>query len=106
VTPPLDRFEWERLIRELPFPLAVKCTAYALATYVNGDGSNAWPGIGRLVRATGSSRSTVIRSLSALEGQGFIRAVARGGGKATDKGRSTVYELSVPVDNPARRVPA
>lgn len=100
MTPPLDRFEWERLVRELPLPLAVKCTAYALATYVNGDGSNAHPGIDRLVRATGSSRSTVIRSLESLESHGFIKERSKGGGKNVRKGNATVWELSVPpVDN-------
>ena len=99
MAPPLDRFEWERLIRELPFPLAVKCTAYALATYMNGDGSNAHPGIPRLIRATGSSKSTVIRSLDALECAGFIRVAVKGGGKDVKRGIATVWELSVPVDN-------
>jgi hypothetical protein len=96
VPPPLDRFEWERLIRELQLPLAVKCTAYALATYVNGDGTNAHPGIDKLILATGSSKSTVIRTLESLESMGFILAVSRGGEKGVPKGHATVWELSVP----------
>jgi len=96
VAPPLDRFEWERLIRELPLPLAEKCTAYALATYVNGDGRNAHPGTERLIRATGSSRSTVLRTLRSLEAHGFIRPVSRGGAEGIPKGHSTVWELRFP----------
>ncbi len=96
MAPPLDRFEWERLIRELPLPLAEKCTAYALATYVNGDGRNAHPGTERLIRATGSSRSTVLRTLRSLEAHGFIRPVSRGGAEGIPKGHSTVWELRFP----------
>lgn len=102
MAPPLSRFEWERLIRELELPLAVKCTAYALATYVNGDGTNAHPGIGGLQRAAGASRSTVLRALESLESEGLIRVVSRGGGKGVQRGNASIYELSVPVDNPGR----
>jgi DNA-binding transcriptional MocR family regulator len=80
----------------------MKVTGYALATYVNGDGSNAHPGIEVLMKATGLSRSSVLRSLSALESEGFIVAVSRGGGKGTARGNATIYALSVPVDNSGR----
>lgn len=96
MTPPLDRFEWERLIRELDLTTPQKATAYALATYVNGDGSNAHPGIDKLMKATGASRSTVIRALTALESEGLIRMVSEGGKKGAPRGFATVWELSVP----------
>jgi len=96
VPPPLDRFEWERLIRERELPSALKLTGYALGTYVNGDGSNAHPGIEGLVKATGLHRATVLRALSELEDLGFIHAVFRGGGKGVRRGLATVYELSEP----------
>ena len=99
MTPPLGRFEWERLIRELPLTAAMKNTAYALATYVNGDGTNAHPGVSALSTATGLHRATVIRALSELEVAGFIHPISRGGGKDARRGDATVYELSVPVDN-------
>ena len=96
MAPPLDRFEWERLIRELPLSLAEKCTAYALATFVNPDGTNAHPGIDRLVRATGSSKSTVLRALESLEGMGFIKRPGKIGGKGLPRGYATVWDLAVP----------
>jgi DNA-binding transcriptional ArsR family regulator len=99
VTPPLDRFEWERLIRELELPSALKLTSYALGTYVNGDGRNAHPGIEGLVKATGLHRATVLRSLGRLEEYGLIKVVFRGGGKGVRRGMATVYELAAPVDN-------
>ena len=104
MTPPLDRFEWERLIRALDgYSIAVKCTAYALATYANGDGTKAHPGLEQLIVATGGSRSTVIRSLSVLESEGFINAISRGGGKGVQRGNATVYELTVPDLRPKGR---
>ena len=96
MSPPLSRFEWERLIRELDLPLTVKCAAYALATYVNGDGSNAHPGIQRLMTATGMSRSSVLRALSCLEQEGFVIVRSQGGAKGVPRGNASVYELSTP----------
>ena len=103
MAPPLSRFEWERLIRELDLTSAQKVTAYAMATYVNGDGSNAHPGIGLLIKATGLSRRSVISALSGLESEGFIVAISRGGGKGVTRGNATVYALSVPSDGGKHR---
>ena len=99
MTPPLDRFEWERLVRELDLPAPVKATAAWLATYVNGDGTNAHPGVTALAKATGLHRATVLRSLGELEDIGLLKAVSRGGSKGVGKGMATVYELATPVDN-------
>ena len=96
--PPVDRFEWERLIRERELPSAQKLVGYALGTYVNGDGTNAHPGIEGLVKATGLHRATVLRALAGLEEGGYIRAAFRGGGKGVRRGLATVYELSGPPD--------
>jgi hypothetical protein len=96
VSPPLSRFEWERLIRELDLPLTVKCAAYALATYVNGDGRNAHPGVQNLMKATGMSRASILRALSALELEGFIVVRSQGGSKGVPRGHASVYELSTP----------
>jgi Helix-turn-helix domain len=98
--PPLDRFEWERLIRELDLPPTLKCTAYALATYANGDGTKARPGVDRLAHATGLSRRSVLAALAGLETAGLIEAVTRGGGKGTPRGFASVYVLSVPDNDP------
>lgn len=99
--PSQDRFEWERYLREIELPSALKLTGYALGTYVNGDGTNAHPGIEGLVKATGLHRATVLRALSELEDRGLIRAVFRGGGKGVRRGLATVYELCEPSNGTA-----
>jgi helix-turn-helix protein len=99
VTPPLDRFEFERLIRDLGLSTTQLVTAYALCTFINGDGTNAHPGVTHLSKATGLHRATVIRALGDLEDMGLLNAVSRGGAKGIRKGAATVYELATPVDN-------
>lgn len=84
------------MIREVNLTMPVKCIAYALATYVNSDGTNAHPGLETLMKATGASRSTVIRSLSALESGGWVLVISEGGKKGIPKGHATVYDLSAP----------
>jgi hypothetical protein len=77
-----DRFQWERLIRDLDLPPAVNCTAYALATYVNASqGTRAHPGLARLCQATGLSKGTVGAALAALESGGLLTRKAHGGGR-------------------------
>lgn len=97
--PPLDRFEWERLLRDMELPSAQKLVGYALATYVNGDGSSAYPGVPGLVKATGLHRATVIRALSEMERSGLITVHFRGGSKGVQRGLATIYQLAAPVDN-------
>jgi hypothetical protein len=95
----MDRFEWERLIRELDLPASVKCAAYAMATYVNaGDGTRGHPGLGGLSRATGLHRSTVTAALAALEAGGLIARQSHGGGGRGSRGVAAVYRLAAPED--------
>jgi DNA-binding transcriptional ArsR family regulator len=95
----MDRFEWERLIRELDLPASVKCTAYAIATYVNAkDGTRGHPGRGKLSRATGLNRATVTATLAALEAGGLVVRESRGGGGRGSSGLSAVYRLATPED--------
>lgn len=101
--PPLDRFDWERLIRELDLPSAVKCTAYALATFLDGKtGMNAHPGTPALVKATGLSKPTLLKAMERLEKEGLIMAVQKAGEKGMPRGFATVWQVCVPVDNSAR----
>lgn len=91
---PLSRFDWERLIRELSLPASVKCTAYALATYVDGKtGVNGHPGLANLSRATELSESTVSAALAALEAGGLVFRKQHGGGRGVK--RAAVYDLTV-----------
>jgi hypothetical protein len=96
VAPPLSRFEWERLIRQSELPSAMKLTGYALATYVNGNGSNAHPGVDLLVKATGLSRRTIITALAGLESEGLLIVTSKGGGKGMKRGTASVYCLASP----------
>lgn len=97
MTPPLGRFEWERLIRDLDgMPPSAKNAAFALATWAENDGTNAHPGIIKLAKATGLSRRAVIDALAFLENAGFITASYRGGTKNVSRGNATVYDLAVP----------
>lgn len=101
MTPPQDRFGWERLIRELRLPGPAKCVAYALATYANGDGTRAHPGVRNLMTASGYGRARVLTALAELERLGLIVTASRGGGKGSRRGLATVYELSVPLPGTA-----
>ena len=93
---PLSRFEWERLIRELDFPASVKCTAYALATYVNGKtGARGYPGRDKLSRATGLSKHTLTAALAALEAGGLVFRKGHGGGRGVPM--AAPYDLAVGV---------
>jgi hypothetical protein len=88
----VDRFEWERLIRELDLPGAVKATAYALATYVNArDGTRGHPGLPGLSRAAGFSATTVGAALAALEAGGLVTRAGHGGGRG--RKRAASYSL-------------
>jgi hypothetical protein len=80
----------------MELPPVVKCTAYALATYVNGDGSNAHPGVELLMKATGSSRSSVLRALEILQELELVIVVSKGGGKGVARGTASIYQLTVP----------
>lgn len=67
--------------------------ALALSTYSNADGTSAHPSDALLVRATGTSKSTVSRSLRYLRENGWVEQVSRGSGGS---GRASVYRLTIP----------
>jgi hypothetical protein len=92
----LDRFEWERLVRELDLPVAVNCTAYAIATYANRDGTKAHPGRDNLSQATGLSQATVSAALAALEAGQLLNRKSHGGGRGVKL--AAEYDLAVPKD--------
>ena len=105
--PPRSRFEWERHVRKLDLPSAVKCTAYALATYLDGKtGMNAHPGTPALIKATGLSKPTLLKAMQKLEEEGLIMAVQKAGEKGLPRGHATVWQVCIPVDNPPARLEA
>jgi DNA-binding transcriptional ArsR family regulator len=95
VTPPLDRFDWERLIRETEIPPMTKLVALTLATFANGDGTRAHPGETRLAAAVGMKERAVRNHVTILRDLGLIKRVSRGG---SSRRFADVYELHVPGD--------
>lgn len=96
---PVDRFEWERMIRMLAIPRETKGIALLLSTYADRDGTNVHPGEPLLARVTGLSDRSVRRHLSKLRETYFlIERVSRGwyGGRGGDK--TDCYRLVVPSD--------
>lgn len=94
---PLDRFEWERIIRRLEIPGSVKYLALMLATYADPDGSRVHPGVERLALVMGVTDRTVKRSLSSLRDFGLLEKVRHGNRHA---GLADEYRLTIPVGLP------
>lgn len=92
---PVERFEWERIIRRVSMPPTVKLMALTLATYADIDGTRIRPGVERLVRVTGTSLATVKRALSWLREHGLIDRVKQGNRWAK---QADEYQLSIPVN--------
>lgn len=95
MTPPLDRFDWERLVREIGMPPMTKLVALTLATYANGDGTRAHPGETKLAAAVGIKERAVRNHIAILRDLGLIKRVSRGGSRLR---LADVYELHVPDD--------
>ncbi|WP_372490576.1 helix-turn-helix domain-containing protein [Nocardioides bruguierae] len=67
--------------------------ALVLSTYTNADGSKAHPSNALLVERTGTSKSTVSRSLKYLREHGWVTQESRGTGGS---GKASVYRLTIP----------
>jgi hypothetical protein len=84
--------EWQRALRAVPMSSGQKAVAFALASYASaGDGQSARPGLSRLQWATGTSRSTVMATLEALERMWLIHCYER----STGRGHASVYGLTM-----------
>jgi hypothetical protein len=93
------KYIWERHFRGAGLSHAVKDVAWMLATYADGDGRHAHPGVARLGRdAEDAGRATVVDALRTLAKAGFIepdqpdpgRPRARRRGPAADEWRLTI----------------
>jgi hypothetical protein len=117
--PPLSKFEWEKLIRDLPSdsplfghglcvngrcqrkdgthlaPSTIAHVAITLSTFANKNGATAHPGIDRLALGTKRNRVTVMACLEHLETVGLITATVRGGAPGVRRHYATEYQLSV-----------
>jgi hypothetical protein len=94
---PAGIFEWQRALRGNIPTKHIPC-AWALAGYANRDGSSVRPGQQRLCDDTGSSRSTIARSLAWLTENGWLICVEAAGKCTGGKGMANVYQLAVPVN--------
>lgn len=95
---PMDRFEWERILKRIRMPKPLKFLALVLATYADEDGSRVRPGQDLLAADTGATDRTVRRQLDDLRDRyGLIEQLTRGGGRGRGR-RTSVYRLTIPVD--------
>lgn len=97
MTEPTPRYEWERLVRRIKMPASNKLLALVLATYADPDGSRVRPGNEVLAAVTGQSERTVKRNLASLRELGLLAIARRGGGRA-GVGKTTEYQLTIPMD--------
>jgi DNA-binding HxlR family transcriptional regulator len=78
VLKPVDRFDWERIIRRMDMPSGAKYLALMLATYADQDGTRVHPGVELLARVMCVSEKTVDRSLKVLRELGLVTLVKKG----------------------------
>lgn len=93
--PPMTTFEWQKLIRDVEMPPAVKNVAGWICSFADADGTRIYPGLARLMLATGLSRATTVQALTALRESGLLVRTKRGGGRGSDK--SDEYQIGVPA---------
>jgi hypothetical protein len=80
----------------------IKHVGLSLGVRADADGTNAFPGIGRLVVTTSRSRGTVVAALRHLETVGLVTVRIRGGSLGVARDHATVYCLTAPhFDIPA-----
>uniref|UniRef100_UPI003F494C2D helix-turn-helix domain-containing protein n=1 Tax=Nocardia suismassiliense TaxID=2077092 RepID=UPI003F494C2D len=97
---PVDRFEWERVVRRMQMASTPKFLALMMATYSDQDGSRVRPGVERLARVMCVSEKTVKRALSDLRDLGLIERTKQGNRHAR---LADEYRLTVPstlLDHP------
>ncbi|MFE7799051.1 helix-turn-helix domain-containing protein [Nocardia sp. NPDC057440] len=92
---PMDRFEWERIIRRLRIPAKDKYLALMLATYAESDGSRVFPGVDRLALVMCTGTATVKRQLATLRDLGLVERVKQGNRHA---GLADEYRLTIPLN--------
>lgn len=93
----VDRFTWERAIRDISMQPTTKLIVLIAATFANKDGTNVRPGKTQLAAAAGVSTSTVKRALREARTIGVLHLVSHG--STTGRAHLTdVYRLSLPEE--------
>lgn len=85
---PGDLFHWRAVIMESDLPPLTRHVALTLSTFMDSDGTNAYPALKTLAAATGLHLTTVCAHLNALESAGLLKRHRSKGGR----GVSTRYE--------------
>lgn len=93
VLKPVERFEWERIVRRVQMPSGTKYLALMMATYADQDGTRVRPGVECLGRVMCVSEKTVKRGLSELREIGLIQRTKQGNRHA---GLADEYRLVCP----------
>lgn len=92
------RWDWERLVRRILMPKAVKLAALVLASFADNDGSRVCPGLDEVAAIIGQSTRSAGRHVGALADEyGLLVQVARGGGRGRER-TNNEYRLAIPVD--------
>ncbi|GAA3957234.1 hypothetical protein GCM10023085_44700 [Actinomadura viridis] len=95
------KFEWERKVAECRLGAATKSVAAWLSHHANSNGTNAHPGLRRLVHETELSERTVRRCLEQLREIGLIVRTLKGS-TAAKRNFADAYDLAIPADLEAR----
>lgn len=92
------RWDWERLVRRILMPKALKLAALVMATFADPDGSRVCPGLDELAAVIGQSERTAGRHVGALcDDFGLLTLAARGGGRGRHRTYNE-YRLVIPED--------
>ena len=103
----VGRFVWERALRtDTSIPWETRAVGLLLATYMDEDGSNAFPSVGDNNRGpaagkawttlTGRSRSVLLGHLAVLRDSGYLQVVKRRG--SSSERLATLPHTSGPSD--------
>jgi hypothetical protein len=89
------RLDWTHAIRaDADLSSSAKLVAYALATYMDGDGL-CWPSVAKLAGATSLSEKTAKRARDELVASSWLVVVEQGGGRTeTGEGKSNRYRAA------------
>lgn len=92
-------FGWRAAVCASDLSPTARLVALTLSLHMNELGGSAFPGPARLAQESGLHVATVKRELVALERAGWLRCVARGGGKGEAR-RANEYEATIPATIP------
>jgi len=99
---PATKWEWEKAFRARfaneDNGRAAFAVATVLAMHADGDGTNTFPSVDRLVQETGYSRSATLGALKTLRLSGWVQQVSQGSGASK---KTSVYRLSIPRVQPS-----